>query len=104
MENNIKVLMVEDSPSLSAIYQVYLEDSQYQVIAVESLGAAHASLGAFRPDIVLLDIELPDGNGMDFLADIQQLEEQDRPTVIVMTAMAHRIWQSALSATGLSTF
>jgi two-component system repressor protein LuxO len=35
---------------------------------------------------VLLDIELPDGNGMDFLADMQQLEEQDRPTVIVMTA------------------
>ncbi|MEP1471038.1 MAG: sigma-54 dependent transcriptional regulator [Halieaceae bacterium] len=84
MSDQAKILMIEDSASLSAIYQAYLEGTDYKLIAVETLGTAHAALGAFRPDIVLLDIELPDGNGMDFLADISLLE--NKPKVIVMTA------------------
>ncbi|MDH4040266.1 MAG: sigma-54 dependent transcriptional regulator [Gammaproteobacteria bacterium] len=84
MNNQAKVLMVEDSVSLSAIYKAYLEDTDYQVVAVERLGAAHAALGAFQPDIILLDIELPDGNGMDFLAEAAALANP--PKVIVMTA------------------
>jgi len=84
MNNQPKVLMVEDSVSLSAIYKAYLEDTDYHVVTVERLGAAHAALGAFQPDIILLDIELPDGNGMDFLAEAAALANP--PKVIVMTA------------------
>jgi two-component system repressor protein LuxO len=81
---DIKLLMVEDSASLTAIYKAYLDREGYRIVCVESLGSAHASLDAFAPDIVLLDIELPDGNGMDFLE--QLMEMPDRPQVIVMTA------------------
>ena len=84
MNTQAKVLMIEDSVSLSAIYKAYLEDTQYQLVCVESLGSAHAALGAFQPDIVLLDIELPDGNGMDFLAEAAALDKP--PKIIVMTA------------------
>ena len=84
MKQTPKILMVEDSPSLAAVYQAYLEGSDYEVETVETLGRAHASLGSFQPDIVLLDIELPDGNGMDFLAGMGGLETP--PRVIVMTA------------------
>ncbi len=84
MKQTPRILMVEDSPSLAAVYEAYLEGTEYQVVTVDTLGRAHATLGAFRPDIVLLDIELPDGNGMDFLADISNREAP--PRVIVMTA------------------
>ena len=84
MSNQAKVLMIEDSVSLSAIYKAYLEDTDYQLVSVETLGAAHAALGAFQPDIILLDIELPDGNGMDFLEEAATLEQP--PKIIVMTA------------------
>jgi DNA-binding NtrC family response regulator len=84
MSDSVKILMIEDSPSLAEVYKAYMADTEHQVVAVETLGRAHATLGAFRPDIVLLDIELPDGNGMDFLADLQGRE--DAPRVIVMTA------------------
>ncbi|NQX88374.1 MAG: sigma-54-dependent Fis family transcriptional regulator [Halioglobus sp.] len=84
MEKKPKVLMVEDSISLSTLYKAYLEDSHYTLVSVASLGAAHAALDACQPDIVLLDIELPDGNGMDFLTHIAA---QDTPAkVVVMTA------------------
>jgi two-component system repressor protein LuxO len=84
MHQTAKILMIEDSPSLTEVYKAYLANSDYQVVSVESLGSAHATLGAFQPDIVLLDIELPDGNGMDFLARAGELDNQ--PKIIVMTA------------------
>jgi two-component system repressor protein LuxO len=84
MKQTPRILMVEDSPSLSAVYQAYLENTEYQVVTAETLREARASLSAYQPDIVLLDIELPDGNGMDFLDHIRELEAP--PSVIVMTA------------------
>ena len=84
MNQTSRILMVEDSASLAAVYQAYLEDTEFQVLTVETLSRAHASLSSFRPDIVLLDIELPDGNGMDFLVDIRS--QDTPPRVIVMTA------------------
>ncbi len=82
----IKLLMVEDSASLTAIYKAYLENEGYKIVCVESLARAHMTLDAFAPDVVLLDIELPDGNGMDFLEHAMQLPEP--PQVVVMTAHA----------------
>jgi len=84
MDTHSKVLMVEDSVSLSAIYEAYLDGTSYQVDCVETLAAAHTALGAFQPDIILLDIELPDGSGMDFLVEVAALEPA--PKIIIMTA------------------
>jgi len=84
MDAALRVMMVEDSPSLSAIYQAYLADEPYRLVCVDSLGRAHATLDGFAPEIILLDIELPDGNGMDFLAHVMELEHP--PRVVVMTA------------------
>ena len=84
MNEPARLLMVEDSQSLSTIYKAYLQDEPYKLVCVESLGRAHATLDAFAPDMVLLDIELPDGNGMDFLEHLMTLAQP--PRVVVMTA------------------
>ena len=84
MNHPVKVLMIEDSVSLSAVYQGYLDDADYQMMAVETLGAAKDALTSYQPEIILLDIELPDGNGMDFLPELSTLNPP--PKVIVMTA------------------
>jgi two-component system, repressor protein LuxO len=100
MSDAPRVLMVEDSASLAEVYKAYLADTDYQVVSVETLGRAHATLGAYRPDIVLLDIELPDGNGMDFLAELEGGD--DAPQVIVMTA--HGTSDMAVNAIQLGAF
>jgi len=100
MHSPVKVLMIEDSISLTAVYEAYLEGSDYELVTVETLGRAHAVLGAFQPDIVLLDIELPDGNGMDFLIDANNLSTP--PKVIVMTA--HGTSDMAVEAIRLGAF
>ena len=100
MDHLVKVLMVEDSPSLTEVYKAYLADSNYHVVATDSLGSAHAVLGAFQPDIVLLDIELPDGSGMDFLTAAQALKTP--PKIVVMTA--HGTSDMAVDAIRLGAF
>ena len=48
-----RILMVEDSASLAAVYQAYLQDDPYRVLTADSLGGARDALGSFQPDIVL---------------------------------------------------
>ncbi|MGC6441107.1 MAG: response regulator [Rubripirellula sp.] len=39
-----------------------------------------------RPDLILLDLMLPDGSGLEILDSVNQLENQHRPTVVALTA------------------
>ena len=79
----MKTLIVEDSATLCAVYAQYLEGSGLEVDSVETLSAARDSLAKADVQLVLLDIELPDGNGLDLINDLQKLAPQ--PAVVVMT-------------------
>ena len=84
MEKMPKVLMVEDSQSLAAIYASYLRAQSVDLVIVEDLASARAEWSRIQPDLVLLDVELPDGSGLDLL---KQRPAEDTPAdVIVMTA------------------
>ena len=84
MNQKLNVLMVEDSESLVTIYSAYLRDERYLLHSVSTLDEARSSVDEALPDLVLLDIELPDGDGMDFLQEIA--ERYPHVPVIVMTA------------------
>jgi len=79
-----KVLLVEDSPSLSVVYQEYLREQDYQVVHVDTGKAALEAIAAEIPDAILLDLQLPDMNGKDILDEVSA---RALPTaVIVITA------------------
>ena len=79
----MKTLIIEDSATLCAIYAQYLDGSGLAVESVETLSAARESLAKADVQLVLLDIELPDGNGLDLIDDLQKMSPQ--PAVVVMT-------------------
>ena len=81
-----RVLLVEDSQSMTSIYRGYLGSSAYEVTAVGTIGAAREALEAKPVDIVLLDVQLPDGNGLDFVDEL--LSRENAPDIVVMTAYA----------------
>jgi two-component system repressor protein LuxO len=89
-----KILMVEDSLSMAAIYKAYLNDTNYQVRMVTDLNTAYSEIERETPDIILLDVELPDGSGLTLLKEIHaQLDDIE---IIVMTA--HGSSQMAVQA------
>ena len=79
----MKTLIVEDSATLCAIYSQYLDGSGLDVMAVETLASARETLVELNPQLILLDIELPDGNGLDLMDDLWRVTP--RPAVVVMT-------------------
>ncbi|MGB2191960.1 MAG: response regulator, partial [Luminiphilus sp.] len=79
----MKTLIVEDSATLCAIYSQYLDGSGLDVTAVETLASARETLVELNPQLILLDIELPDGNGLDLMDDLWRVTP--RPAVVVMT-------------------
>ena len=79
----MKTLIVEDSATLCAVYSHYLDGSGLDITSVESLSAARQVLTEQRPQLILLDIELPDGSGLDLIDDLRGVSP--RPAVVVIT-------------------
>lgn len=79
----MKTLIVEDSATLCAIYEAYLDGTGLEVTSVGTFNDALLTLASSKPDLVLLDIELPDGNGLDLLAETSSMNPA--PAVVVMT-------------------
>lgn len=79
----MKALIVEDSSTLCAIYEAYLAGLGLEIHTATTLDDARASLSRLKPDFVLLDIELPDGNGLDLLSETGRMTPA--PVSVVMT-------------------
>ena len=79
----MKALIVEDSSTLCAIYEAYLAGLGLEIHIATTLEDARASLRRLKPDFVLLDIELPDGSGLDLLSETGRMTPI--PVSVVMT-------------------
>ena len=66
MESKGIVLLVEDNPGLNAANARALGLSGYEVYAVLTLAEAQEQLAKVNPDVILLDVMMPDGDGFEF--------------------------------------
>lgn len=69
-----RILLVEDSPALARVYMDYLQQEPCSVTLVETGEAALDKLDSETFDAVLLDLKLPDMNGMDILRSVTSRE------------------------------
>ena len=63
------VLVVDDEPDIRTTVKEILEDEGYQVVVAENAAAAREARRQFRPDVVLLDIWMPDLDGISLLRE-----------------------------------
>lgn len=75
------VLIIEDETILAKNIRLYLERMGFDVRTAESAEDGQQQIEQFRPDIILLDYQLPGRNGLEFLA---QLHRQDPGIPVVM--------------------
>lgn len=81
---NTKVLLVEDSTSLAILYKEYVKDEPYDLFHVETGREAKQFIQRYLPQLIILDLQLPDTTGQEVLEWIQ--ENQFPTTVIIATA------------------
>ena len=66
-----RILIVDDEEGMRELLKAILE-SDYQVAEADSGAALHKALEGEQPDVVLLDMKLPDANGLGLLPAIKQ--------------------------------
>jgi len=80
-----KVLLVEDSTSLAILYKEYVKDEPYDFFHVETGREAKAFIERYTPQLIILDLQLPDISGQEIL---DWITENDIPTSVII-ATAH---------------
>lgn len=73
--SNPRILVVEDDPDISAFEQTLLQRSGFDIQIAHSGAAALESAASFKPDIILLDVGLPDISGLDVLTSLSNSSE-----------------------------
>jgi two-component system, OmpR family, response regulator len=80
----MRVLLVEDEPHLGSAVQEHVRQAGHAVDWLQHLEAADAAVRAVPYDALLLDLHLPDGNGLTFLRTLRQ--RRDKVAVVILTA------------------
>ena len=86
------ILLVEDDPDQAALAELRLTMAGYQVHSVDRAKALSRYLRQqARPDLLLLDVMLPDGNGFDILAQLRGRPEFSTLPIVLLTAKAELV-------------
>lgn len=80
----MKILIVEDEPSLRELIQISLEKERYIVEVAHDYKSALRKIEDYDYDCILLDIMLPDGNGLSLLEKLKEMHK--RENVIIISA------------------
>ena len=83
MENNVKILLIDDDPELNKANRCIFEVYHYTVFTATTLMEAHRLIDEAHPDIIIMEVELPDGNGFVFCKEISGKTEAE---ILFLTA------------------
>lgn len=81
--NKYKILLVEDDNNIRTLIMTMLETSGYQVVIADTCLMAQTLYASYLPDLIILDLGLPDKDGMNFL---EKVRESSLTPIIVLSA------------------
>ena len=94
------VLLVDDEPDILQLLEIALARMNLNTVSAKTLKEAMALLETAEPDLCLTDMRLPDGNGLQLVEHVQQLE-RELPVAVIT---AHGSVEAAIDALKLGAF
>lgn len=80
------ILIVDDKPVARTLAQKRISEQGYKVIMAANGEEALQALSQTRPDMILLDVEMPRMNGYTFVGELAKLNLNPRIPIVVLTA------------------
>ena len=78
------MLIVDDHPSFRATARALLESEGWEVVGeAEDAASALTAVRDLRPDVVLLDVQLPDGDGFEVC---EELDRESSPRIVLVSS------------------
>ena len=84
-QNKYKILLIEDESNIRNLVATMLDTAGYQTIMAKSCAGAEMMFLSYMPDLIILDLGLPDMDGMHFLDSVRQ---RSLTPIIVLSARA----------------
>ena len=81
-----KILIIEDEPDIRKTLEYNISREGYKVISASSLSEARQNLESSSFSLLLLDLMLPDGSGLDLFRELKQDKSKSSMPVIILTA------------------
>lgn len=69
--NKSNILVIDDEPQIRKLLEITFESQGYQVLLADNARTGLAMAASYKPDIILLDLELPDRHGLEVLSDLK---------------------------------
>jgi DNA-binding response OmpR family regulator len=91
-----KILVVDDAAEIRELLVFILEGGGYQVSLAEDAVSVKKAFSEPQPDIVILDLKLPDVNGLDLLPQIKK--EWRRQVIVLEMQLMMRPWRQPSAA------
>jgi two-component system KDP operon response regulator KdpE len=99
-----KVLIVEDDSDLRRALTIRLRSSGYDIVSADDGVCAVSTALAEKPDLVLLDLGLPAGNGFQVLDHFNMLPDLCNTPVVVLSGRDPRVAEPEARKYGISAF
>jgi DNA-binding response OmpR family regulator len=85
---NERVLIVEDEPQMLRLLGMTLEKEGYRIAAAQTASAARAQIQSAIPDLIILDVMLPDTSGLDLCHELRQQPATAGIPILMLSALA----------------
>ncbi|MBO9608890.1 MAG: response regulator transcription factor [Paenibacillaceae bacterium] len=93
-----KVLLIEDDMMIGEMLAMYLSEEGFEVKRVENGTEGLTEIEAYQPDLILLDLVLPDVDGFELCAQIRSMTRQPMMIVSMRSEVSERVKAFALGA------
>lgn len=98
------ILVVDDEPYMIRLLQHHIQRAGYRMVKATNGREALERIREDQPSLVLMDVMMPELNGLEVLAELRKREETKLLPVIIMTANAQRFTREEAEAAGVSAF
>ena len=86
-----RVLIIEDEPDIRKTIDYNLSKESFQVVQAGSIAEGEKSISDNSPDVIILDLMLPDGSGLTLCRDIKSDDKTKHIPIILLTAKADEV-------------
>jgi DNA-binding response OmpR family regulator len=99
-----KIAIIEDDPVISQMYRFKFEAASFEVQLANNGKRGVEMVKTFQPDLILLDLQMPEMNGADALEIIRKNEWGKNIPVIILTNMGEEESPKKLRALGIHSY
>lgn len=99
-----KIAIVEDDAAISNMYRIKFETEGYSVQVAENGVVGYDMIQSFKPNIVLLDIMMPEMNGDELLAKLRQEDWGKDLPVIILTNLGPQEAPESLKSLNVNSY